>query len=60
MTAPRIPGMGQHPAQMLHEKLIIAAHAPDAEAERKQREAVEWLHHTAEAMGFRVVPKEQP
>jgi hypothetical protein len=58
MTTPRIPGMGQHAAMMLHEKLIIAAHASEIDAERKQREAVTWLHHTAEAMGFRVVPKE--
>ena len=58
MTAPRFPGMGQHAAMMLHEKLIIATHAPEHRAEVARREAVQWLHETAKQMGFRVVPKE--
>jgi hypothetical protein len=55
----RRPVIDRFPAQMLNEKLIVAAHASEADVDRHQRAAVEWLHLTANAMGFRLVPMEQ-
>jgi hypothetical protein len=54
---------GVSAAMVLHEELVKAAMAsvwcsPDVAAQHRES-AVRWLHETANAMGFRLVPMEQ-